>query len=208
MTSGAATVLLTNFGIGTTTRSSWQVTTSLESVLTCQEENGKMALRCSSGTASTVEPVRWSYDQDTGAIVATENTNFCIDVPGGQAVDGNRLWIWECTGGDSQKWAFGTTTAAKKSLGRGSDAAPRKVPKSVPWMSNVMKTLQQTDVSINYTWTWREKVADWYAKQVPSDSSAVRHMVDVSSGRDSEAVRPMDQAGSIDLASSSNILLV
>ena len=28
----------------------------------------------------------------------------CVDLPGGDARNGNYLWLWECTGGDSQGW--------------------------------------------------------------------------------------------------------
>jgi len=34
------------------------------------------------------------------------NHNLCLDVPGGNAFNGNPLWLWECNGQDSQIWVF------------------------------------------------------------------------------------------------------
>lgn len=39
-------------------------------------------------------------------ITPSSNTNLCLDVPGGDTSNGNQLWLWECDGGDSQKWRF------------------------------------------------------------------------------------------------------
>jgi len=32
--------------------------------------------------------------------------NLCVDLPGGDAFNGNRLWLWECNGKNSQIWVF------------------------------------------------------------------------------------------------------
>jgi len=39
-------------------------------------------------------------------ITPEENHMLCIDVPGGNAYNGNQLWLWECNGMDSQHWVF------------------------------------------------------------------------------------------------------
>jgi len=33
-------------------------------------------------------------------------SNLCIDLPGGDARNGNPLWLWECNGHDTQTWVF------------------------------------------------------------------------------------------------------
>jgi len=30
----------------------------------------------------------------------------CVDLPGGDTSNGALLWMWECYGGDAQKWSF------------------------------------------------------------------------------------------------------
>ena len=32
------------------------------------------------------------------------NTNKCLDLPGGNTENGNKLWIWDCYGGTNQQW--------------------------------------------------------------------------------------------------------
>jgi hypothetical protein len=39
-------------------------------------------------------------------ITPSSNTNLCLDVPGGDASNGNQLWLWECNGGESQRFRF------------------------------------------------------------------------------------------------------
>lgn len=39
-------------------------------------------------------------------ITPNENHMLCIDAPGGNAFNGNMLWLWECNGMDSQIWVF------------------------------------------------------------------------------------------------------
>ncbi|GAA3261035.1 RICIN domain-containing protein [Dactylosporangium siamense] len=39
----------------------------------------------------------------TGAIIGN-GSNRCIDIPAANAVDGNRLQIWDCNGASNQKW--------------------------------------------------------------------------------------------------------
>jgi len=34
------------------------------------------------------------------------NEGMCLDLPGGDPKDGNKLWIWQCNGENSQKWRF------------------------------------------------------------------------------------------------------
>merc|ERR1712232_1134966 len=42
----------------------------------------------------------------TSAISSASNTNLCLDVPGGDASNGNLLWLWECNGAESQRWLY------------------------------------------------------------------------------------------------------
>merc|ERR1719162_2248054 len=39
-------------------------------------------------------------------ITPSQNTSLCLDLPGGDAHNGNMLWLWECQGVDSQIWVF------------------------------------------------------------------------------------------------------
>jgi hypothetical protein len=39
-------------------------------------------------------------------ITPSSNTNLCLDVPGGDASNGNQLWLWECNGAESQRWLY------------------------------------------------------------------------------------------------------
>lgn len=39
-------------------------------------------------------------------ITPSENTNLCLDLPGDDSHDGATLWLWECNGGESQRWVF------------------------------------------------------------------------------------------------------
>jgi len=39
-------------------------------------------------------------------ITPEENHELCLDTPGGNAFNGNQLWLWECNGMDSQHWVF------------------------------------------------------------------------------------------------------
>lgn len=40
-----------------------------------------------------------------GALVSRSGGR-CLDLPGGDTSDGNPLWVWDCDGGDNQKWAW------------------------------------------------------------------------------------------------------
>jgi len=40
-----------------------------------------------------------------GTALRSNFSNRCIDIPGGNAVDGARLQLWECNGSNAQKWA-------------------------------------------------------------------------------------------------------
>jgi len=39
-------------------------------------------------------------------ITPSSNTNLCVDVPGGDASNGQQLWLWECNGAESQRWRY------------------------------------------------------------------------------------------------------
>merc|ERR1712070_1067700 len=39
-------------------------------------------------------------------ITPASNTGLCLDLPGDDARNGNNLWLWECNGGESQRWVF------------------------------------------------------------------------------------------------------
>jgi len=32
----------------------------------------------------------------------------CLDLPGGDTTNGNKLWMWDCNGLENQKWVFVT----------------------------------------------------------------------------------------------------
>jgi len=34
------------------------------------------------------------------------NQDMCLDLPGGDTKNGNKLWLWQCNGQNSQKWRF------------------------------------------------------------------------------------------------------
>jgi Ricin-type beta-trefoil lectin domain len=46
---------------------------------------------------------KWTYDQSTGEI-KLEGSNLCLDLNKGTKSNGNNLLVWNCTGGDNQKW--------------------------------------------------------------------------------------------------------
>ncbi|MEV6641141.1 RICIN domain-containing protein [Amycolatopsis sp. NPDC051371] len=39
--------------------------------------------------------------------VGFRDSNFCIDVPGNQAVPGPAMQLWQCNTADAQKWLVG-----------------------------------------------------------------------------------------------------
>ncbi|WNV88205.1 beta-1,3-glucanase family protein [Umezawaea sp. Da 62-37] len=42
----------------------------------------------------------------TGSSIASDWNGKCVDVPNGNYADGQRLIVWNCTGGTNQKWEF------------------------------------------------------------------------------------------------------
>lgn len=36
------------------------------------------------------------------------NQGMCLDLPGGDTKNGNKIWLWQCNGMNSQKWRFDT----------------------------------------------------------------------------------------------------
>lgn len=55
-------------------------------------------------------PTRQFVNEQNGAIVARSSQK-CLDIPGGNAEDGQTLWTWDCYGGAAQKWAWETNGA-------------------------------------------------------------------------------------------------
>lgn len=43
-----------------------------------------------------------------GAIRSRSSTKRCLDLPGGSTSNGNRLWVWDCTGSNNQQWYVGS----------------------------------------------------------------------------------------------------
>merc|ERR1712050_104679 len=39
-------------------------------------------------------------------ITPSSNPGLCFDLPGGEALAGTKLWLWECNGSQNQQWAF------------------------------------------------------------------------------------------------------
>lgn len=54
----------------------------------------------------TKQPSLASSDAWYKTITPAEDSDLCIDLPGGDVRNGNPLWLWECNGQDSQIWVF------------------------------------------------------------------------------------------------------
>merc|ERR1740117_1303995 len=39
-------------------------------------------------------------------ITQSNDNRLCLDLPGGDTTQGTALWMWECNGGESQRWVF------------------------------------------------------------------------------------------------------
>lgn len=48
----------------------------------------------------------WVWENYQIKLAGSNLPGKCIDLPGADAKDGNYLWLWECTGGDGQKYAL------------------------------------------------------------------------------------------------------
>merc|ERR1712031_142204 len=55
------------------------------------------------------DSIRFSGDGALAKGGVTDGTH-CLDVPGGNAVAGQTVWLWECNDGDYQKWSWGDAT--------------------------------------------------------------------------------------------------
>ena len=44
------------------------------------------------------------------AIRYLKDTSKCLDLPGGDTTNGNKLWLWDCNGSPDQEWVFGAGT--------------------------------------------------------------------------------------------------
>ncbi|WP_033368077.1 ricin-type beta-trefoil lectin domain protein, partial [Dactylosporangium aurantiacum] len=51
-----------------------------------------------------------------------QGSNRCIDVPSSNAVDGNRLQIWDCNGTGAQQWSF-NSDGSVRALGKCMDVS-------------------------------------------------------------------------------------
>ncbi|WOO78203.1 Extracellular exo-alpha-L-arabinofuranosidase [Vanrija pseudolonga] len=49
------------------------------------------------------QPQNWV---NSNGAIRLQNTNLCIDVPGGDNRNGARLQLWQCTGSDNQRVSF------------------------------------------------------------------------------------------------------
>merc|ERR1711918_186595 len=36
--------------------------------------------------------------------------NTCLDLPGGNTQNGQAIWIWDCNGGNNQRWGYNSDT--------------------------------------------------------------------------------------------------
>lgn len=41
-----------------------------------------------------------------GGTILARVSNRCLDLPGGDTSNGNQLWVWDCSGGNTQHWVF------------------------------------------------------------------------------------------------------
>jgi hypothetical protein len=58
----------------------------------------------------------------TGTALKSNFNGRCIDIPGGNAVDGARLQMWDCNGSAAQKWTF-NSDGTLRALGKCMDPA-------------------------------------------------------------------------------------
>ncbi|MBG0561783.1 glycoside hydrolase family 16 protein [Actinoplanes aureus] len=58
----------------------------------------------------------------TGTALKSNFNGRCIDIPGGNAVDGARLQMWDCNGSGAQKWTF-NSDGTLRALGKCMDPA-------------------------------------------------------------------------------------
>jgi hypothetical protein len=54
---------------------------------------------------------QWYQDPQSGAITAKANPSKCIDLPGNNLDNGNKLQIWDCNLQDSQSWKYDSLLA-------------------------------------------------------------------------------------------------
>ena len=47
---------------------------------------------------------RWTYNTTDFTVRYQADTSKCIDLPGSDTANGNRLWLWDCHEGKQQKW--------------------------------------------------------------------------------------------------------
>ena len=59
-----------------------------------------------STSPATPQNQAWVWENYQIRLAGSNDPGKCIDLPGGDAKNGNYLWLWECTGDASQKWSL------------------------------------------------------------------------------------------------------
>ena len=99
---------------------------------------------------------------------------FCIDLPGGDARNGNRLWLWECSGSDNQKWQTYQQQGRATRQGRTNRSSTNRTT-TEPWWTPMLKHMHARQASGAgerplaraaagaVPWSARPSVRDFYA---------------------------------------------
>ena len=59
-----------------------------------------------SASPATPQNQAWVWENYQIRLAGSNDPGKCIDLPGGDAKNGNYLWLWECNGDASQKWSL------------------------------------------------------------------------------------------------------
>jgi hypothetical protein len=62
---------------------------------------GGKGTQCNTKTGQNL----WN-SQSSSTITYLKDQTKCLDLPGGDTTNGNKLWLWDCNGQDSQQWIF------------------------------------------------------------------------------------------------------
>jgi hypothetical protein len=110
------------FSAGHSTERPFLFSTLSTACTLCWPRVARGSSQCNGGDSQ-----RWSLDGTQ--IKLTANPSFCIDLPGGDVRNGNRLWLWECNGATNQQWTTAqhlmrSATHAAQQRGSFSNATP------------------------------------------------------------------------------------
>lgn len=65
---------------------------------------------CPEGGSPAPAPPAPGPSPSGGGSIKAWGTSKCLDLPGGDTSNGNKLWLWECNGQQSQQWKFDAGT--------------------------------------------------------------------------------------------------